>query len=158
MTPAFIGIGSNINAEDNMIACAKLLRTEFPSIIFSSVYRSAARDRTDQDDFLNAVAKIETEKTPEELQTTLKTIETKLGKNPPYAKGPRTIDLDILLIPNSQLPTPNSQLIIPHPRMHERRFVLEPLCELLEGSSKDQWNALLMKNLDQTCERGNILL
>jgi len=136
-----------------MQTCARALRDDFPSITFSSVYRTVARDEEQQDDFLNAVAKIETDESPEEVYERLKSIEEDLGKDPPYNKGPRTIDLDILLYENYQLATRNSQLIIPHPRMTERRFVLEPLCEL-----EDSWNDALQKTLDQSCKRIDLRL
>lgn len=151
MTTVYIGIGSNIDAQANLQACAELLRAEYPTVEFSSVYKTAARDAEDQDDFLNAVARIETNEEPEEVQETLKAIEEKLGKNPPYDKGPRTIDLDILLYGEEIIDT--DDLTIPHPRMHERRFVLEPLCELLEGSSLGEWNSRLQLVQDQKCKQ-----
>lgn len=87
MTNCYIGIGSNINPEENLKACAKMLRADYPGITFSSVYRTAARDAVDQEDFLNAVAKIETDETAEELYETLKAIEKELGKDPPTPKA-----------------------------------------------------------------------
>ncbi|MDP7477068.1 MAG: 2-amino-4-hydroxy-6-hydroxymethyldihydropteridine diphosphokinase [Candidatus Peribacteraceae bacterium] len=155
MPNCYIGIGSNIDAETNLAACAEMLRADFPGITFSNVYKTAARDAEDQDDFLNAVAKIETDESIEDIYETLQQIEIDLGKDPPYEKGPRTIDLDILLHPNTQHPTPNAQLVIPHPRMHERRFVLEPLCELCNDN---QWHTELQKTLDQSCEKAGITL
>jgi len=113
------------------------------------VYKTAARDEEQQDDFLNAVAKIETDESPEEVYYALQSIEEDLKKDPPYKKGPRTIDLDILLYKdpdNRQLTTDN--LVIPHPRMQERRFILEPLCEL-----DNSWQSHLQKTLDQSCKR-----
>ena len=139
-----------------MHACAEILRADYPGIVFSSVYKTAARDEENQDDFLNAVATFETEKSPEEIHETLKVIEEELGKDPPYKKGPRTIDLDILLYkdPDNGQPTTDN-LVIPHPRMHERRFVLEPLCEL---SSEQKWQDALKKTEDQQCEVTDIRL
>lgn len=153
MPACYIGIGSNIHPVENLQACAKALRDNFSSITFSRVYQSAARDEEQQDDFYNAVARVETDKSPEEVHFALQSIEEDLKKDPPYNKGPRTIDLDILLFENYQLATHNSQLIIPHPRMTERRFVLEPLCEL-----DDSWNDALQKTLDQACEKIDLRL
>lgn len=144
MPICYIGIGSNINAKQNLTACAEMLRKEYPDITFSSIYRTAARDEQDQDDFLNAVAKIETEDSPHDISAKLKTIELKLKKDPPYEKGPRTIDLDILLYDDLKLDDP--ELTIPHPRMMERRFVLEPLYEL-----DPSWKPQLIHVLDQEC-------
>lgn len=121
-----------------------MLRADYPGITFSNVYKTAARDEPDQADFLNAVASFETEETPEEVVITLQAIETHLVKNPPYEKGPRTIDLDILLYDDLKLDT--AELTIPHPRMNERRFVLEPLCEL-----DNSWKEALEATLDQNC-------
>lgn len=139
-------MGSNIDAENNMRACAEMLRADYPDITFSSVYRTAARDAEDQDDFLNAVAKIETDEDPQDVHETLKTIENELEKHLPYPKGPRTIDLDILLFDNLQMDEDGLQ--IPHPRMLERRFVLEPLSEL-----DDSWKEDLQHVMSQDCER-----
>ena len=128
-----------------------MLRADYPGIMFSSVYQTAARDIEDQEDFLNAVAKLETDETPEEVRLTLNAIEQTLKKNPPYNKGPRTIDLDVLLY--DDLEQDNSELTIPHPRMKARRFVLEPLCEL-----DSTWNEALQKTLDQACKKAEFSL
>lgn len=146
MSICYIGIGSNINPEENLKECAKILRTQYPNITFSSVYHTAARDEEDQDDFLNAVAKIETDDAPFDISGKLKGVELELKKDPPYEKGPRTIDIDVLLYDDIKLD--DEHLTIPHPRMTERRFVLEPLSEL-EGS----WNDALQKTLDQVCKK-----
>src|SRR3989338_7615819 len=119
MTQIFLGLGSNIDPEMNLQKAAAMLREHFPSIIFSSVYRTAAREVEDQDDFLNAVAACATEKSPEEVHSILNGIEDSLGKAPPFRFGPRTIDLDLLLHGNqSQIANRKSELVIPHPRMH----------------------------------------
>lgn len=154
MPACYIGIGSNINPIKNLQTCARALRDDFPYITFSSVYKTAARDEEHQDDFLNAVARIETDDQPEEVYETLKSIEEELGKDPPYNKGPRTIDLDILLYnyPDNRQPTTDN-LVIPHPSMQERRFVLEPLCEL-----DDSWKPHLQKTLDQVCDKIDLRL
>jgi len=132
-----------------MIACAKAIREHYPNATFSSVYKSAARDKEDQDDFLNAVVKIETDETLDDVYKTTKKIEEELGKDPPYEKGPRTIDLDILITSHESRVT-SHELTIPHPRMHERRFVLEPLCELIDD---EKWQGLLQNLLNQKCTK-----
>ena len=128
-----------------------MLRADYPGITFSSVYKTAARDAEDQDDFLNAVAQLETDEEPEDIRLTLNAIEQELKKDPPYEKGPRTIDLDVLLYDDLQQDNP--ELTIPHPRMLERRFVLEPLSEL-----DNSWGNALQKTLDQDCEKTTIAL
>ena len=122
---------------------------------------------TDQPDFLNAVAAFESKESPETIAKRLQTIETKLKKAPPYRFGPRTIDLDLLLYENTILSEERlavsgersaNNLIIPHPRMHERRFVLEPLCELMDAKQihpvlGKTWENLLKDTANQRCER-----
>ncbi|MBM3231432.1 2-amino-4-hydroxy-6-hydroxymethyldihydropteridine diphosphokinase [Candidatus Peregrinibacteria bacterium] len=180
MTTVFIGLGSNIDAETNLKTCAEILRADYPDIVFSPVYKSAPREREDQADFLNAVARFETEETPEEVHATLQQIEAELGKDPPYPKGPRTIDLDVLLYGdwvskdsedrNDKIQDVGDEqcalsveLVIPHPRMHERRFVLEPLCELIDSHAKnprsgERWNGLLEQVKEQKCKMTQIRL
>ena len=167
MTTLYIGLGSNIHSESNLRAAAKMLRERFPDIIFSAVYRTAPQERADQEDFLNAVAKIETEERPEVILRILEEIENTLGKSPPFRFGPRTIDLDILLygqekipnsqfsILNSQFSIPNSKLVIPHPRMESRRFVLEPLRELApDDITVPFFGKTLTELLEQTYAQG----
>ncbi len=101
---------------------------------------------TDQADFLNAVALIETDESAQTIKDTLTDIERQLGKATPFENGPRTIDLDLLLYGDETIQT--ETLTIPHPRMHERRFVLEPLCELIDPTLrhpilKISWQQLL---------------
>jgi len=157
----FLSLGSNIDPAKNLRACARLLRREFPEIAFSHVYETAPRDREDQPAFLNAVARMETDQTPYDVSRCTQFIERKLGKRPPYPKGPRTIDIDLLFVtpPISS----NSTLTLPHPRMHERRFVLEPLCELTDPDTKHPtlrrtWRELLRENMDQECLQTGLAL
>lgn len=178
----FIGLGSNISPEANLHKAAAMLKKHFPNIRFSSVYRSSAREVEAQNDFLNAAARVPLEdqegqletRNPQQLLLFLQSIEKSLGKAPPYRFGPRTIDLDLLLYGTHILPSidewrscklkANSyQLILPHPRMHERRFVLEPLCELIDPSSlhpvlQESWQELLTKTLNQACHVTEIVL
>ena len=96
----------------------------------SSLYRSAPRERTDQPDFLNAALALETDLAPRPLLAELKAIERRLGRDPFGERyGPRLIDLDLLAIDDlcvEDVP----DLVVPHPRLAERRFALEPLAEL----------------------------
>lgn len=125
-------MGSNINAETNLKAAATMLRARWPDVRFSSVYTSPAAERSDQPDFLNAVAFFITEETPSDVQIHLHDIEKTLKKNPPFRYGPRTIDLDLLLFGERIIDTPT--LTIPHSKMHQRRFVLEPLRDVASGA------------------------
>ena len=134
MTLAYIGLGANIGEPRQQIEVAieeiKTLRgTRFISA--SSFYRSAPLGYTDQPDFLNAVVGLETELPPETLLGHLKDIEHRHGRERSFPDAPRRLDLDLLLYGEQILATP--ELTLPHPRMHERAFVLQPLLELDAG-------------------------
>ncbi len=156
MTNACIGIGSNIHPEENLREAARRLRARWPGIRFSSVYASPAAEVEDQPDFLNAVARIETTETPDNITEYLRTIEQERKKKPPYRFGPRTIDLDLLLYGDEV--KDSETLTLPHPRMSKRRFVLLPLTELVDPDTqhptlRKSWKALLAATEDQVCER-----
>ncbi len=98
----------------------------------SSLYRTEAVDYNEQPEFINAVAEVETSLEPAELLALLKGIERRLGRSPGGTRfGPRVIDLDILLAGERVVETPG--LVVPHPRLHRRRFVLVPLAEIDPG-------------------------
>jgi 2-amino-4-hydroxy-6-hydroxymethyldihydropteridine diphosphokinase len=94
----------------------------------SAFYETEPIEFTDQPWFLNCAVALDTEKTPAQILTALLEIERTMGRLRTKQKGPRTIDLDILLFGDSSVNT--AALTIPHPAMHERRFVLEPLAEI----------------------------
>lgn len=127
----YIGIGSNIDAEAHLHAAAALLVNAFPVVRFSSVYRSKALEVTEQDDFLNAAALLETDLAPEAVAKKLRAIEKKLKKKIAERFGPRTIDLDVLLY--DQEISLDDALTIPHLALHARKFVLLPLIDLGAG-------------------------
>ena len=160
MPRTYIALGSNIDPEDNLKAASILLREKFPDIRFSSVYRTAPLEHTKQADFLNATATFESAASPEEILLVLSHIELHLKKNPPFRFGPRTIDLDLLLYGDTVL---SGALTIPHPRMHERRFVLEPLNDLLDPQTRHPvlgktWAELLQETIQQNVTEMKILL
>jgi 2-amino-4-hydroxy-6-hydroxymethyldihydropteridine diphosphokinase len=94
----------------------------------SSIYETEPVEFTDQPQFLNCAVALETSSTPEQLLQQLLAIEKAMGRQRIQRKGPRTIDLDILLLGDEVVDTPG--LTIPHPAMQHRRFVLEPLAEI----------------------------
>jgi 2-amino-4-hydroxy-6-hydroxymethyldihydropteridine diphosphokinase len=94
----------------------------------SSLYRSAPVGYADQPDFVNAVAQLETALPAARLLAELQAIEARHGRNRSFANAPRTLDLDLLLFGTATLDT--GDLVVPHPRMHERAFVLQPLVEI----------------------------
>lgn len=129
MSRACISIGSNIG--DRISNCKKaLLELERVSKIVkvSSFYETEPVGKEDQPEFINLAVIIETELIPKKLLSDLKQIENKLGRVRHEKWGPRTIDIDIIFYDN--LIIKEDDLVIPHPRAHQRRFVLEPLCEI----------------------------
>jgi 2-amino-4-hydroxy-6-hydroxymethyldihydropteridine diphosphokinase len=129
-TVAFIGVGSNINALWN---CAEAL-LKLPSddrltiIAVSSLYGTSPVSPIAQDDFLNYVVKILWNGTAYELLAHIHIIEQAMGRSRHIPLGPRTIDLDILLFGDIVMDIPD--IVIPHPRLHERKFTLVPCCEI----------------------------
>jgi len=127
----YIGLGSNMGCKRDNIAQAVALISAIPGVNIkniSSLYETEPWGKTDQDKFLNQVIEIETSLPPKELLRELQNIEIKMGRQRQEKWGPRLIDLDILLYGNEVLDDP--QLIIPHPHMRERLFVLVPLAEI----------------------------
>jgi 2-amino-4-hydroxy-6-hydroxymethyldihydropteridine diphosphokinase len=131
VSQAYIGLGSNLDNPASQIRKAFEELARLPSshlLVHSSLYRSAPLGRTDQPDFINAVALIETTLTPHDLLKALLEIEHNHGRVREYPNGPRTLDLDILMYDGLQW---NERcLTLPHPRMHQRAFVLQPLGEI----------------------------
>ena len=129
---AWIGLGGNLGhpaaaLQDALDAVGRISGVELVAV--SSVYQSAPVGLSAQPDFLNAVARIDTSFEPGELLEQLLRIETEQGRVRLGERfGPRLIDLDLLLYNETVLQT--EDLTLPHPRMFERRFVLEPLAEL----------------------------
>lgn len=131
MTAAYIGLGSNQNNPRKQIYTAVRALERLPGsrlIHTSSIYSSKPVGPQDQPDYLNAVSQLETELAPHELLTALQSIENEQGRKRNRHWGPRTIDLDILLYGDQIIDTEN--LVVPHPEMHRRGFVLVPLAEL----------------------------
>ncbi len=131
MTLCFIGLGSNLgeSCEQLRRALADLDRLPGTQLLqHSSFYRSAPVGFLDQPDFVNAAAKISTTLTPQQLLSALLDIERHHGRERTFVNAPRTLDLDVLLYGDLQIDEP--ELTIPHPQMHLRAFVLQPLLEM----------------------------
>ena len=131
---AYIGIGANLgDARANVFdALARLAALPASTLLRQScAYRSAPVDASG-DDYINAVACIDTELAAIELLAALHAIELAHGRARPYRNAPRTLDLDILLYDDQQINLPS--LHVPHPRMHQRAFVLAPLLEIAPGA------------------------
>ena len=131
MTVAYVGMGANLGEPRTQLLAAwdALGRVaDTRAIARSSLYRSAPIGYADQPAFLNCVAKLETALPAHALLAQLQRIEQDLGRVRSFRNAPRTIDLDLLLYGSETMDTPG--LTLPHPRMHERAFVLVPLLEL----------------------------
>ena len=129
-TVAYIGIGANLgDARANVLdAVARLRRLPETTVTgVSSLYRTAPIDSSG-DDYVNAVARIDTALDAEALLRSLHDIEQQHGRERPYRNAPRTLDLDVLLYGDEEIASPT--LTVPHPRLTERAFVLVPLLEL----------------------------
>lgn len=136
MAEVYVGLGSNIGDKaGNLRAALKRLAgaggSEVSLLTVSSLYRTEPVGYLDQDWFLNAAALVETELSPHELLHRMIAIERELGRVRTVSNGPRTIDLDILLWEDRIVN--EDDLVIPHPRLQDRLFVLEPLSEIAPG-------------------------
>ncbi|MDD4882208.1 MAG: 2-amino-4-hydroxy-6-hydroxymethyldihydropteridine diphosphokinase [Gallionellaceae bacterium] len=128
---AFVALGANLDdpvrqVESAMNELAALAGTRL--LGRSGLYASAPSGYADQPDYVNAVAKLDTSLSPRELLDQLLEIERQHGRERTFRNSPRTLDLDILLYDDLELD--ESGLHVPHPRMHERAFVLLPLAEI----------------------------
>ena len=136
MTAAFIGLGANLGEPRAQVRAAIEALSHLPDtrlLACSSLYRSAPQDFAAQPDYVNAVAKIETALAPRALLDALLAIERGFGRERSFAGAPRTLDLDLLLYGEIALDEPH--LHLPHPRMHQRAFVLAPLAEIAPATS-----------------------
>ncbi|MEY4726961.1 MAG: 2-amino-4-hydroxy-6-hydroxymethyldihydropteridine diphosphokinase [Pseudomonadota bacterium] len=127
---ACVAFGANLGdavatVQQALRAVASLPQTQLVNA--SSLYRSAPYEAQGPD-FINAVALVQTQLTPLELLHALQALELQSGRERPYINAPRTLDLDVIFYGDVLLTTP--ELTLPHPRWHERAFVLQPLAEI----------------------------
>ena len=131
MTVAYVGIGSNLDDPRAHVTQAFVDLDRLPHtrvVKKSSLYRSAPVGYAAQPDFVNAVAQLETRLPAERLLAEMQDVEERHQRKRSFPNAPRTLDLDLLLYGNSTIARP--ELSVPHPRMHERAFVLKPLLEI----------------------------
>jgi len=124
-----LSLGSNIGDREANLRTAISELGEIGNVVaVSSFYETEPVELTAQPWFLNCAVKFETEKMPRQLISAILNLEQSMGRQRKQKKGPRTIDIDVLLFGSSIIEIPS--LTVPHPRLHERRFVLEPLAEI----------------------------
>lgn len=134
---AFVALGANLGDAAGTVQRALQTLGDTPGlrpVKASSLYRTAPVDATGPD-FINAVAEVATTLTAPDLLDALQAIETAEGRERPYRNAPRTLDLDVLLYGDARIDSP--RLTVPHPRMHERAFVLVPLAEVAPARVDD---------------------
>lgn len=157
MKRVYLSLGSNLGRRERLLerALERLASGGIRLLRISSVYESEPLERRAQPWFLNLVVEAETELLPRVLLARLQRIERELGRRRLSPKGPRPIDIDLLLYGEAVVRTPELQ--IPHPRMAGRRFVLEPLAELAPDLrhpvSRRTVRQMLEATLDQTARR-----
>lgn len=152
MKKAYVGIGTNIgdrlnNIKNAVAALSHLPETQVTKI--SAIYETEPWGYTDQDNFLNVCAEVETNLSPKALLGACLGIEAASGRERPFKNAPRILDIDLLLYEDVMMGEP--ELVLPHPRMHERPFVLIPLKDILETLQFDDINLKeSYKNCDKT--------
>ena len=156
MVTAYIALGTNIGErEENLRAALRHLPDVGVHIKrVSSVYETEPVDFLDQDWFLNAVLESQTELDALDLLRALRLIESRMGSRKAFSKGPRLIDLDILLYGMESLDTPELQ--VPHPRMLDRRFVLVPLAEIAPTLRHPSWKAGITRLLATASDHSQV--
>ena len=132
MSLVYIALGSNLgDRAANLAKAREMLGKDIRVLKCSSIYQTTPWGYSEQEDFYNQVMECETELTPKGLLRRLKGIEKRIGRKKTFRNGPRVIDLDIIFY--DDLIMDSRRLIIPHPGMHERAFVLVPLAEINPG-------------------------
>jgi 2-amino-4-hydroxy-6-hydroxymethyldihydropteridine diphosphokinase len=156
VTIVYFSLGSNMSDRASNIARAiKALASHGVRVIRrSSLYETEPVEVTDQGLFLNCVVQAETEYSPVQLMNALLEIERALGRERRVPKGPRVIDIDILLFGSTVFRTPDVE--IPHPRMAERRFVLVPFAEIAPDARHPVLEKTIGQLLADTKDRGGV--
>lgn len=154
---AFVGLGANLDDPRAHVLSAFEDLARLPGcrlLARSSLWRSAPLGFAEQPEFVNAVAELDSGLPAEDLLAALHAIETEHGRTRSFANAPRRLDLDLLLFGDTVCSTPRLEL--PHARMHERAFVLEPLLEIAPSAmipARGPARACLQALPDQHCER-----
>jgi 2-amino-4-hydroxy-6-hydroxymethyldihydropteridine diphosphokinase len=156
MITVYIALGTNVGErEANLLQALRLLPESGVHVRrVSSIYETEPVDYLDQEWFLNMVLEAQTELDALDLLNALRVIESRMGSKKAFAKGPRKIDLDILLYGNDSIDTP--ELEVPHPRMLERKFVLIPLAEIAPSHRHPSWKSGVAHLLAASTDRSAV--
>jgi 2-amino-4-hydroxy-6-hydroxymethyldihydropteridine diphosphokinase len=152
----YLSLGSNVGDRlaNLRAAIAALPQAGVPVTRVSSIYETQPVDFLDQGWFLNCVVAGDTKSPPLELLTSLRSIETALGSKKEFAKGPRLLDIDIVLYGDDTIDTPELQ--VPHPRLTQRRFVLVPLTEVAPDLRHPRWTGTVSQLLESTPDQSEV--
>ncbi|MBS4029611.1 MAG: 2-amino-4-hydroxy-6-hydroxymethyldihydropteridine diphosphokinase [Ignavibacteriales bacterium] len=155
MSRVFLGLGSNIeNRLEYLQKTFQEISKQYNIISVSAIYETEPIGETNQQNFLNAVIEIETDETPKQLFSFIKSVEKKIGRIERGKWQAREIDIDILLFDNVVLDIP--ELTIPHKEMHNRKFVLQPASEIA-GSIVHPVFKKSITRLSQECQDNSIV-
>ena len=152
----YLSLGSNLQdrARNLANAVAALGKAGLRVHKISTTYETEPVDYLDQPWFLNSVVQAETQLDPLSLLRVVRRIESDMGSKKVVPKGPRLIDIDILLYGHDTIDTPELQ--VPHPRMLARRFVLVPLAEIAPNLRHPSWNATVAELLARTPDQSRV--
>ncbi|MBS1839934.1 MAG: 2-amino-4-hydroxy-6-hydroxymethyldihydropteridine diphosphokinase [Acidobacteria bacterium] len=152
----YLSLGSNLGDRVAMLRTGIDALTSAKVLVrkISSFYETEPVDFLDQPWFLNCVVEAETSLPPQELLRTLRGIESSIGSKKEFSKGPRLLDIDILLYGDETIDSPELQ--IPHPRMVRRKFVLAPLAEIAPSLKHRSWSATAAQLLSGSADPSKI--
>ena len=149
---AYVALGSNIEPQKYLQQGLNLLAEQFSLLRMSRIYRTPPWGYLSQAPFWNAVLELETQITPPKLLAALLEVESRCDRQRSIPNGPRTLDLDLLLHGTAKIES--EALVLPHPRLHERGFVLQPLCDLLPSAEHPRLGGTLVAWLEQADRSG----
>ena len=148
MALVYLSLGSNLGDRDKyLMEARRAVEKSFSFVRFSKVYETEPVDIKDQPWFLNQVAEVQTDLPPDSLLEWIRALENRHGRQRETPKGPRTLDVDILLYDDWVME--GSDLILPHPRLAQRRHVLVPLTEL----APEKWLPISELSVQDALER-----
>jgi len=155
-TTVYLSLGSNVGDREKNLreAIGALPGAGVRVLKVSSMYETEPVDLREQPWFLNCSVEGSTEVPALELLRALRGIESRMGSRKPVAKGPRLMDIDILLYGDQTIDTPELQ--VPHPRMLQRKFVLVPLGEITPNLKHPSWNASVIDLLAETPDQSHV--